>query len=71
MLVGYMQVSKADGSQVTDLQRDALRKAGRRFPASLRGTPRPASATTRVDNLLTVAFEAHHTGKEPPPPATK
>lgn len=28
MLAGYMRVSKADGSQVTDLQRDALRKAG-------------------------------------------
>ncbi len=28
MLVGYVRVSKADGSQVTDLQRDALRKAG-------------------------------------------
>jgi len=28
MLVGYMRVSKADGSQVTDLQRDALREAG-------------------------------------------
>ncbi len=28
MLVGYMRVSKADGSQVTDLQRDALRAAG-------------------------------------------
>ena len=28
MLVGYMRVSKADGSQVTGLQRDALRKAG-------------------------------------------
>src|SRR5947208_2350581 len=28
MLVGYMRVSKADGSQVTDLQRDALRDAG-------------------------------------------
>src|SRR5713101_1038070 len=28
MLVGYMRVSKADGSQATDLQRDALRKAG-------------------------------------------
>ncbi len=24
MLVGYMRVSKADGSQVNDLQRDAL-----------------------------------------------
>ena len=28
MLVGYMRVSKADGSQATDLQRDALRAAG-------------------------------------------
>src|SRR3954470_8375009 len=28
MLVGYVRVSKADGSQVTDLQRDALREAG-------------------------------------------
>lgn len=28
MLVGYMRVSKADGSQTTDLQRDALIKAG-------------------------------------------
>lgn len=28
MLVGYMRVSKADGSQTTDLQRDALLAAG-------------------------------------------
>ena len=28
MLVGYVRVSKADGSQVTDLQRDALLSAG-------------------------------------------
>lgn len=28
MLLGYARVSKADGSQVLDLQRDALRKAG-------------------------------------------
>ena len=28
MLVGYMRVSKADGSQNTDLQRDALLVAG-------------------------------------------
>ena len=28
MLVGYMRVSKADGSQSLDLQRDALRAAG-------------------------------------------
>jgi len=28
MLVGYMRVSKADGSQTTNLQRDALLAAG-------------------------------------------
>lgn len=28
MLIGYMRVSKADGSQVLDLQRDALQAAG-------------------------------------------
>jgi len=28
MLIGYMRVSKADGSQTTDLQRDALINAG-------------------------------------------
>lgn len=28
VLVGYMRVSKADGSQATDLQRDALLAAG-------------------------------------------
>lgn len=28
MLVGYMRVSKADGSQTTDLQRDALIEVG-------------------------------------------
>ena len=28
MLVGYMRVSKAEGSQNTDLQRDALLEAG-------------------------------------------
>ncbi|SCZ86768.1 recombinase family protein [Nitrosomonas mobilis] len=28
MLIGYMRVSKADGSQSTDLQKDALLYAG-------------------------------------------
>lgn len=28
MLIGYMRVSKADGSQTNDLQRDALISAG-------------------------------------------
>ncbi len=30
MLIGYMRVSKADGSQTNDLQRDALISAGLR-----------------------------------------
>jgi DNA invertase Pin-like site-specific DNA recombinase len=28
MLIGYVRVSKADGSQVLDLQKDALKEAG-------------------------------------------
>ena len=28
MLIGYIRVSKSDGSQVLDLQRDALRAGG-------------------------------------------
>ena len=28
MLIGYMRISKADGSQAVDLQRDALLAAG-------------------------------------------
>jgi DNA invertase Pin-like site-specific DNA recombinase len=28
MLIGYIRVSKSDGSQVLDLQRDALTEAG-------------------------------------------
>ena len=28
MLIGYMRVSKSDGSQTLDLQKDALLKAG-------------------------------------------
>ena len=28
MLIGYARISKADGSQSLDLQRDALREAG-------------------------------------------
>lgn len=31
MLIGYMRVSKADGSQVLNLQRDALLDAGVEF----------------------------------------
>jgi len=32
MLVGYMRVSKADGSQVVDLQKDALLEFGVKLP---------------------------------------
>ena len=37
MLLGYMRVSKADGSQVLDLQRDALLAAGVEAGAPLPG----------------------------------
>jgi hypothetical protein len=36
MLIGYMRVSKADGSQVLDLQRDALIAAVLSHPGSMR-----------------------------------
>ena len=35
MRIGYARVSKADGSQSLDLQRDALRAAGIDDPANL------------------------------------
>jgi DNA invertase Pin-like site-specific DNA recombinase len=38
VLIGYMRVSKADGSQATNLQRDALIAAGVEPCASLRGS---------------------------------
>lgn len=37
MLIGYMRVSKADGSQANDLQRDALIAAG--VTGSVKMTP--------------------------------
>ena len=43
MLIGYMRVSKADGSQATDLQRDALIAAWGRS-VHLYGTRHPACA---------------------------
>ena len=43
MLIGYARVSKADGSQSLDLQRDALRAS---TPSTSTTPSRPASATT-------------------------
>ena len=43
MLIGYMRVSKADGSQQRDLQRDALTAAGV-DPAHLTRIRHPANA---------------------------
>ena len=43
MLIGYARVSKADGSQSLDLQRDALQAS---TPSTSTTTSRPASATT-------------------------
>ncbi len=50
MLIGYARVSKADGSQSLDLQRDALQAS---TPSTSTTTSRPASATT--DRGLTAA----------------
>jgi hypothetical protein len=38
VLIGYMRISKADGSQVFDLQRDALLAARRGAVAALSGS---------------------------------
>jgi hypothetical protein len=45
MLVGYMRVSKSEGSQNTDLQRDALLAAGIERTPCMRTRP-PARKTT-------------------------
>ena len=37
VLIGYARISKADGSQSLDLQRDALREAGVHGRCDLRG----------------------------------
>ena len=60
MLVGYMRVSKADGSQTVDLQRDALLAAGvdADHHASGRRDDRPGLAAClkalRADDTLVV-----------------
>ena len=48
MLVGYMRVSKADGSQTTDPQRDALREAG---VDEVCGAPRDRCPKARLRRL--------------------
>ena len=58
MLIGYARISKADGSQSLDLQRDALREAGVRDDAiyedqasgqreTARGSPPPSRRRDR------------------------
>ena len=53
MLIGYARISKADGSQSLDLQRDALREAGvsddaiYEDQASGQREDRPGPASTR------------------------
>ena len=64
MLIGYARVSKTDGSQSLDLQRDALRAAGIDDAANW-------SAYIRGDHVLpplTAAsgFARHKTWPEPP-----
>ena len=52
MLIGYARVSKADGSQSLDLQRDALRAS---TPATSITTSRPVPATTVRDSTAACA----------------
>ncbi len=47
MLIGYMRVSKADGSQSTDLQRDALISAGVRPDHLYEGSPQKTENKAR------------------------
>ena len=49
MLIGYARVSKADGSQSLDLQRDALQASTPSTPTTT--TLRPAYATTAQARL--------------------
>ena len=46
MLIGYARISKADGSQSLDLQRDALREAGASATTRSTRTKRPDSVRT-------------------------
>ena len=50
MQIGYMRVSKADGSQTLDLQRDALLAAGIEPTSSMRISPPGAAMTGPVSS---------------------
>jgi hypothetical protein len=60
MLIGYMRVSKADGSQVVDLQRDALLAAGVDLLAARLRTP------LQIEQHLTLALEPGFQASEKP-----
>jgi hypothetical protein len=60
MLIGYMRVSKADGSQVVDLQRDALLAAGVDLLAARLRTP------LQIEQHLTLALEPGFQANEKP-----
>jgi hypothetical protein len=60
MLIGYMRVSKADGSQVVDLQRDALLAAGVDLLAARLRTP------LQIEQHLTRALETGFQASEKP-----
>src|SRR3954464_15135866 len=60
MLIGYMRVSKADGSQVVHLQRDALLAAGVDVLAARLRTP------LQIEQHLTLALEPGFQASEKP-----
>ena len=60
MLIGYVRVSKSDGSQTSELQRDALLAAGVDPPASMT-TWLPAGATIAPASSLLKAIQPGNT----------
>ena len=72
MRIGYARVSKADGSQSLDLQREALRAEGIDDPANLyHMTSRPADATIGQDSTAGIVNLTHHKPRQPQNMASK
>ena len=61
MLIGYARISKADGSQSLDLQRDALRERDRRLEARGRKGGRPHALSKAQVRLAQAAMAQRDT----------
>ena len=62
MLIGYARVSKADGSQSLDLQRDALQAAGVEAGHVYHAVASGAGARAMTDSPTRVAAQRWHHG---------